>query len=403
VFLRRALAKTPLGRKNVRHGRDFWEQHAQYDPLWAILSDPSKKGRKWELPEFFETGAREISVVLHALSQWGLTINHGAALDFGCGVGRLTQALGGHFDSAVGVDVSPTMIRLAEKLNRHPERVRYVSNTRDDLRIFDANTFDFIYSDFVLQHVDPASTRRYLPEFVRILRKGGVFVFQLPSHPRPPEEQVRFSATPMPGDAYRARIELYDAPHTAPAPSVEMTVRGAVTNLSPHPWSSDYGQLRVGNHWHDRSGKAMLVQDDGRTLLPPRLAPGQTFEFELAMKAPMRMGEYRCEIDLVHESVCWFADRGSSSVTFPVRVGPEAQPAGDDLDVEVASSPSMVTEDLYAELPRDLEEPGTIPMFCVHRDEVVEILRASGGEVVRVDEDLNGGKDWVGYRYVVRK
>jgi hypothetical protein len=251
--------------------------------------------------------------------------------------------------------------------------------------------------------VEPASTRRYLPEFVRILRTGGVFVFQLPSHPRPAGEQAAFTVTPMPDDAYRARIEVYDAPQTATTPSVDMAVRGAVTNLSAHQWSSDYGPLRVGNHWHDRSGKTMLVQDDGRTLLPARLAPGQTFEFELTMKAPMRAGTYRCEIDLVHEGVCWFADRGSSSVTFPVRVGPEGQPAGNDIDVAAEPSPSMAAGDIYAELPRDLEEPGVIPMFCVHRDEVVEILRASGAEVVRVDEDLNGGKDWVGYRYVVRK
>src|SRR5262249_17992901 len=156
-------------------------------------------------------------------------------------------------------------------------------------------------------------------------------------------------------------------------PSVEMAVRGVVTNLSTQQWSSEYGPLRVGNHWHDRSGKTMLVQDDGRTLLPPRLAPGQTFEFELAMKAPMRMGTYRCEIDLVHEGVCWFADRGSSSVTFPVRIGPEPQPADNDIDGAAEPSPSMAAEDIYAELPRDLEEPGTIPMFCVHRDEVVEI------------------------------
>jgi SAM-dependent methyltransferase len=397
VFLKKLL-----GRADSRHGREFWERHAQYDPLWAILSDPTKKGRKWQLPEFFETGAREISVTLQTLAELGLTINREAALDFGCGVGRLTQALAVHFGSAVGVDISPTMIRLAEKLNRHPERVRYLSNVRDDLRVFDANTFDFIYSDIVLQHVEPASTRRYLPEFVRTLRKGGVLVFQLPSHPRPSDEQHAFSIRPMPGDAYRARIEVHDAPDTASGPSEELTVRGTVTNVSPRAWSFDDGPLRVGNHWYDRRGETMLVQDDGRTLLPPRLEPGETFEFELAMKTPIRAGEYRCEIDLVHEAVCWFADRGSSSVTFPVRVGAETT-ADDDIPLPGLPARPVVDEDIYAELPGDPEEPGGIPMFCVHRDEVVGLLRASGAQIVRVDENGNGGQEWVGYRYVVRK
>jgi SAM-dependent methyltransferase len=395
--------KKLLGRDEARHGREFWERHAQYDPLWAILSDPTKKGRKWDLPEFFETGSREISVVLHTLAECGVTINRGAALDFGCGVGRLTQALAEHFESAVGVDISPTMIRLAEKLNRHPTRVRYLSNARDDLRVFDADTFDFIYSDIVLQHVDPASTRRYLPEFVRILRKGGVLAFQLPSHPRPASEQGPFSATPMPEDAYSARIDVYDAPEAASAPADVMTVRGTVTNVSACAWSSDHGPLRVGNHWYDRRGKTMLVQDDGRTALPARLEPGQSFEFELAIKAPIRPGEYRCEIDLVHEAVCWFADRGSSSVTFPVRVGSEATFADNDAAVAAVPAPAIVADDIYAELPGNPKEPGSIPMFCVHRDEVVELLATSGAEIVRVDEDWNGGKDWVGYRYIARK
>src|SRR5215471_866968 len=262
--------KNLRGSDEARHGRDFWERHAQHDPLWAILSDPTKKGRKWPLAEFFETGEREISVALHTVAACGLTINRRTALDFGCGVGRLTQALARHFDSAVGVDISPTMIRLAEKLNHDQERVRYVANARDDIRIFDANTFDFIYSEKVLQHVAPASTCRYLPEFVRTLRRGGVLVFQLPSHQRPVDEQGPFSGTPMPDDAYRARIEVYDAPQTATAPSAEIIVRGAVTNVSGHSWSSDYGPLNVANHWYDRSGKTTLVRDDGRTLLPPR-------------------------------------------------------------------------------------------------------------------------------------
>lgn len=41
------------------------------------------------------------------------------ALDFGCGVGRLTQALAAHFDEVTGVDISPSMIKLAKKYSRH--------------------------------------------------------------------------------------------------------------------------------------------------------------------------------------------------------------------------------------------------------------------------------------------
>jgi SAM-dependent methyltransferase len=392
-------------RAAARHGREFWERHAQHDPLWAILSDPTKKGRKWDLQAFFETGAREISIVLYRLAELDLAIPREAALDFGCGVGRLTQALASHFDQAVGVDISPTMIRLAEKLNRHAGRVRYVANTREDLSIFDTSTFDFIYSDIVLQHVDPASTRRYLPEFVRVLKKGGVLVFQLPSHPRPAGEQGP-RAAPMPDDAYRARIEVHAVPQTAPTPSSVVTVRGTVTNISPRSWSLDYGPIGLGNHWLDGRGETMLVQDDGRIPLPSAVGPGEAFEFELEMKAPAKDGEYRCQIDLVHEEVCWFADRGSRSLTFFVRVGDQFDgptTVVDQAPEESVILPQVAGDDIYAELPPETEDPGGIPMYSIHRDEVVALLTPLGAQIVHVEEDGNCGKEWVGYRYFIRK
>ena len=64
-----------------------------------------------------ETGEREISLLMHEMRSLGISVNqHGRALDFGCGVGRLTQALARRFDTVVGVDVSPQMVRLANSI-----------------------------------------------------------------------------------------------------------------------------------------------------------------------------------------------------------------------------------------------------------------------------------------------
>lgn len=385
-----------------RDGRAFWERHAQRDPLWAILSDPIKKGRKWDLPEFFETGTREIAILLYRLAELDIPIARGTALDFGCGVGRLTQALADHFDHAVGVDISPTMIRLAEKLNTHSNRVRYVSNSRDDLSILDANTFDFIYSAIVLQHVEPTNTRRYLADFLRVLKKGGVLVFQLPSHPRPVSDQG-VSAKAMPDDAYRAQVAVHALPQTVIAPSSEVTAVGSVTNTSGRPWSQlEHGSIRLGNHWLDGRGETMLVQDDGRISLPSTLGPGEAFDFALKMQAPGIPGIYQCEIDLVHEAVCWFADRGSNSARFSVRVGQQLDDVTTPAD-EPSVPATVPLRDIYDELPAQTEEPGAIPMYCIHRNEIASLISASGAQLIHADEDTKGGMEWVGYRYFVRK
>ena len=103
----------------------------------------------------------------------------GRVLDFGCGLGRLTNALGRRFDTAVGVDISPTMVDRAQA--QAPAGVSFVVNRSDDLSQFDDSSFDFVYSNIVLQHVSNELQRAYLAEFCRVLTPGGLAVIQLPS------------------------------------------------------------------------------------------------------------------------------------------------------------------------------------------------------------------------------
>ena len=46
-----------------RHVRD-WEELAELDPLWAVLSDPRRAGGRWPIAEFFATGEGEVSDAL---------------------------------------------------------------------------------------------------------------------------------------------------------------------------------------------------------------------------------------------------------------------------------------------------------------------------------------------------
>jgi len=156
--------------------RGTWESLAQQDALSAILTDQSKAGGKWDLAEFFATGEKEIDTVLNHLERLEVAFDfHGAALDFGCGVGRLTQAIARRFESTVGVDISAEMIRKAESLNQYP-RCRYLVNSNATLPFADG-AFAFIYCNIVLQHVPRRFATNYLREFVRVLAGGGVLVF----------------------------------------------------------------------------------------------------------------------------------------------------------------------------------------------------------------------------------
>jgi 2-polyprenyl-3-methyl-5-hydroxy-6-metoxy-1,4-benzoquinol methylase len=95
-----------------------WDELAKNDPFWAILTFPHAKGNRWNIEQFFATGVTEVTELFEYLQSSGFSFSKGRALDFGCGVGRLTQALALHFEEVVGVDISPTFVELASQYNR---------------------------------------------------------------------------------------------------------------------------------------------------------------------------------------------------------------------------------------------------------------------------------------------
>jgi ubiquinone/menaquinone biosynthesis C-methylase UbiE len=164
---------------NLTEWQSTWDALGRDDPLWVVLTDPSRKGGRWDPKEFFAVGEHEINTVLADLKTKNLPVARQTALDFGCGVGRLSQALAPHFDQVHGVDISPSMIDHANRFNQFPEKVTYHINSSIRLEAFENNSMDFIYSNIALQHVEPRFSKEYLKEFMRVLRPRGIAVFQM--------------------------------------------------------------------------------------------------------------------------------------------------------------------------------------------------------------------------------
>jgi SAM-dependent methyltransferase len=176
--------------------RRRWDKLGRDDPLWAVLSFEGMKGRRWDPDVFFETGVRDSQSLIRRLEQANAWPIGGSALDFGCGVGRLTQALAPHFDEVVGVDIAPSMVERARQFNRFPERVSYAVNDRPDLTLFPAARFDFAFSLITLQHMKPELALSYVKELVRVLKKGGILLIQAPTGTTPTIGGLLTRATP---------------------------------------------------------------------------------------------------------------------------------------------------------------------------------------------------------------
>ncbi|MCC6861887.1 MAG: methyltransferase domain-containing protein [Bryobacterales bacterium] len=323
-----------------------WDQFGREDPLWAILTVPGKENRQWDPGDFFQTGVQEISEALGHVRSHGLDLRRRTALDFGCGVGRLTQALCHHFDRVWGVDIAPSMIAKAKAFNRFGERCIYAVNARDDLSGFENGSFDFVYSNITLQHMQPRFSLAYIREFLRVLSPGGVALFQLPAAPNaqrraPVRGEAGCAPAPagallsklaglfrgwaagpsavrqsLPGGAFRAEISAGASSLTVPAGS-RLSVEAVVRNRGAVSWPSlgragRACQVHLGNHWLNGSGKVILF-DDARACLPHDVGPGDTARVTIELSAPNRPGTYVLELDMVQEGVAWFKDKGSRS------------------------------------------------------------------------------------------
>lgn len=174
-----AAEATVTIRSELDRVRRTWQQLGSDDPLWAVLSSPDKRGGRWDIDEFFASGRGEIDNQLDiVLPPLGLPKQRRLAVDFGCGAGRLTRALGRHFSCVIGLDVSASMVRTARRLNADVSNIAFRENGGTRLEIVADRSVDFLSCCIVLQHIPASLQIAYIAEFFRVLAPGGVAMFQ---------------------------------------------------------------------------------------------------------------------------------------------------------------------------------------------------------------------------------
>ena len=350
----RRVAGASKGGANLEQLSRTWDTLGERDALWAILTQPGTRGGGWDVERFFDSGREQVDGALRLVAdEIGWPIPSGRALDFGCGVGRLTQALCERFEQVDGVDIAASMIRGAERFNRFGDRCRYHLNRRDDLSIFADRSFDFIYSTYVFQHMRPSFARGYVREFVRVLTADGVALFQVATAERrnDPMHGTWFAADMLAEEPLPERL--------SPDETARVSIR--VTNRGPGTWPSGGTRaVRAGARWH-RDGAA--VGGETRGVLPGDLGPNESAVVTLELLGPRRPGEYEVECGLLQEDVAWFVDRGGSSIRGHVSVSGQTDRAA------------------------SAEGPGDVPGMEMHTipiEDVTGWVDGAGGRVLRV-------------------
>lgn len=159
--------------------RGYWDERARENAVWYV--DTSLDFDHPDMERFLDTGRK---VVTEALLDGPVTPEgRGLAVEIGSGLGRVCLPLAEHFERVVGIDISSEMVTRARELVVRPG-VEFQVGNGSSLQPIDDGSVDFVLSFTVFQHIpDPGVIAAYVGEAGRVLRPGGVFVFQWNNQP----------------------------------------------------------------------------------------------------------------------------------------------------------------------------------------------------------------------------
>lgn len=100
----------------------------------------------------------------------------GRLLEIGPGGGRWTEPLIGRSDDYIGLDVSAAAVEKCRERFIHEPRARFQLGSGQDLAGVEDRSVEAIWSFDVFVHINAATVARYLDEFARVLKPGGVAV-----------------------------------------------------------------------------------------------------------------------------------------------------------------------------------------------------------------------------------
>jgi len=162
--------------------RDDWNARAREDAGYYVAFGR----RDQDDAAFYATATEMVSSLESELRRVPLSQRGGwRALEIGCGPGRLMRPMSRYFVEIDGVDVSDEMIaiakqRLSDLPNAHPHH-----NDGASLAVFPDETFEFVYSYAVFQHIPAREVvLQYMRETHRVMKTGGLARLQFNGLPQ---------------------------------------------------------------------------------------------------------------------------------------------------------------------------------------------------------------------------
>jgi SAM-dependent methyltransferase len=177
---------TPADRRAAlfdRVQRD-WVELGETDPFWSVL--PAEAFRAKSIDQeakdrFYASGRRSAEAIDVIARRCEVDVARGGlCVEFGCGVGRVTEHLARRFEEVLALDISPGTLAIC----RHRLEQEGVRNVRTELisslsDVLALPHHDMLFSIIVFQHNPPPVQKHMLEAILPKIRPGGAFLLQM--------------------------------------------------------------------------------------------------------------------------------------------------------------------------------------------------------------------------------
>jgi SAM-dependent methyltransferase len=167
----------------VRDTDADWQEVGRVQPFWGVLTEDDYRTENLtpaKIEAFYLSGIADVAGIVRRIEAATGRKPEGRALDFGCGAGRLAEAMSAYVEAVTGYDVSPGMLQAARA---NGGRATYVDRLPD-------GPFDWINSHIVFQHIPPPRGLPLMRDLAARLAPGGVVSLQVTiwrdDHLKPP-------------------------------------------------------------------------------------------------------------------------------------------------------------------------------------------------------------------------
>ncbi len=223
----------------LRRVEDTWSKLGKEEVYWSVITDNNFREINFEKNKnkFLEMGEWDVQRIKAALSRSGIAFEKiDTALDFGCGVGRLSISMAQKIKHVTAVDISESHLdaanKLCKELNINNIEFKKIQSLGD---IKELGEFDLVFSLIVLQHNPPPIIVEIIKLLTFCVKPGGHIYIQVPTYSKDynysVKDHLKTEAKGMEMHVIPEYI-LYDTLYNCGMNILEVTEDGAVGDLN---------------------------------------------------------------------------------------------------------------------------------------------------------------------------